>query len=95
MLYSFCCLLWFFAEYSGCVLPSRRIFWAPDRCGQCRIQVKCDFRFWELTLRNVDGLGAAALREFAGGKKAGILQDLPSLLRRGTESKERTQSIVY
>ena len=53
----FCCPLWLLGECGGCVLPGRKFFWDPDRCGHWRFQVKYVSGYWELISRNGDGLG--------------------------------------
>lgn len=64
---SFCCLFWCLGESGGCVLRGRKFFWDLDLCGCWEFQVKCGFEYWELTVRNRDGLGD--LQGCTGGRK--------------------------
>lgn len=53
-----CCLLWFFGECSGYVLPGNKFFWDPVKCDHWGLQVKCFSRYWELTFRNGGVVGS-------------------------------------
>lgn len=51
---------------NGCVLPGKKIFWDPGKCGHWRFWVKCVSRYWDLTLRYKDELGGVAERVHGG-----------------------------
>lgn len=62
--------------------------------GHWRFCVECVSRYWELTLRNVDGLGSRVEEVYRREGSRVFPQDLLSSLGMGTESKERPLQVV-
>lgn len=61
-IYPFVLRLLLFRVVVGYVLSGSECFWDPDRCGHRELQVACVPRYWELALRNGDGLVVGAQR---------------------------------
>ena len=53
------------------VLPAKKLFWDPDRCGLWGFQLKCASRNWELTLGNGNRNGLEKELSVCRGRRAG------------------------
>lgn len=69
MFLGFRCPLQFLSQFCSYVLPGRKSFWGPGRCGHWGFQIKCIPRSRELIFRNGDGL--EGVRGSTSGKKVG------------------------
>lgn len=74
-------------------MAGRKFFWILPGVATRKSRLNIFFQYWELTLRNGDGVGDG-LKESTGGSKEGIKQDLLSILGVGTESEERPQQVI-
>lgn len=75
----------------GCVLPGKKIFWDPGKCGHWRFWVKCVSRYWDLTFRYKDELEGVAERVL-GGRKAVCSSSISLVLREWGELARRIPS---
>lgn len=91
-----CCHLCFLRECGACVLPSKKLFWNPDRCDHYALWVKCVSRCFVLTLKIVARLerqGRGSVYRKEGSKMS--QEDLISPLGIEAEKKEKSQKVIY
>lgn len=72
---AFCCPLWLLGECGVLVLPGRKVFLDPNRCGLQGFKTKCVSRYFELSVHRREG-------------SALFCQVLHSPLGLGADSKE-------
>lgn len=93
---AFCCLIWFWEGFSGCVLPGRKFHWDLDRSGHSQFQLKSVYSYWRLTLRNGNGMVVEELNWIYMKKKCKMLhQTVLFLLKMVLENVKRPQEIFF